>query len=92
MDRRDSRVLSDSEVERNWESFIGNGERCLPGDSDKCGDGGHARDARLAYPKGIAVAADGKVFIADGTNIRQVGASKTQFSFSLLTVPSDFPS
>ena len=75
LDRRDSRVLSDSEVERNWESFIGNGERCLPGDSDKCGDGGHARDARLAYPKGIAVAADGKVFIADGTNIRQVGGA-----------------
>ena len=41
-----------SEVENNWEPFIGNGQRCLPGESDSCGDGGQAKDARLSYPKG----------------------------------------
>ena len=40
-------------VESNWEPFIGNGQRCLPGESDNCGDGGKAKDARLSYPKGL---------------------------------------
>ena len=31
---------------------VGNGERCLPGDRDKCGDDGLAVNARLNYPKG----------------------------------------
>ena len=44
--------VSDKELELNSEPFIGNGERCLPGDSDGCGDGGKAINARLAYPKG----------------------------------------
>ena len=44
--------VADDELERNSEPFIGNGERCLPGDSDGCGDGGLATNARLAYPKG----------------------------------------
>ena len=39
-------------AENNWEPFIGNGQRCLPGESDNCGDGGKAKDARLSYPKG----------------------------------------
>ena len=42
-----------SDVENNWEPFIGNGQRCLPGESDNCGDGGKAKDARLSYPKGM---------------------------------------
>ena len=46
--------------------------RCLPGDSDACGNGGRAVEARLDYPKGVAVAVDGTVFIADGRNIRVV--------------------
>jgi len=41
-----------SDPDNNWETFIGSGERCLPGDESKCGDGGLGRDARLAYPKG----------------------------------------
>ena len=45
--------VEDSELEGNFESFIGNGDRCLPGDSDGCGDGGKAINARLAYPKGM---------------------------------------
>lgn len=59
-----------SDPERNWEPVIGSGERCLPGDEYDCGDGRPAREAKLAYPKGVAVAADGTVYIADGTNIR----------------------
>ena len=44
--------VPDSELEINSQPFIGNGERCLPGDSDGCGDGGKAINARLTYPKG----------------------------------------
>ena len=44
--------LGEAELASNWEPFIGNGERCLPGDPDHCGDGGKAENARLAYPKG----------------------------------------
>ena len=42
----------DFNLNENWEAFIGNGERCLPGDADLCGDGGRATNARLSYPKG----------------------------------------
>ena len=42
----------DIDAENNWEPFIGNGQRCLPGELDNCGDGGKARNARLSYPKG----------------------------------------
>ena len=45
--------VHDSDLDSNSEAFIGNGERCLPGDSDGCGDGGKAINARLAYPKGM---------------------------------------
>ncbi len=41
-----------SNPDHNWEPFVGSGERCLPGDEAHCGDGGLARDAKLAYPKG----------------------------------------
>lgn len=51
---------------------IGNGERCIPGDDTACGDEGPAKYARLAHPKGIAIAVDGTIYIADGTNIRAV--------------------
>ena len=61
-----------SELDTNWDTFIGTGARCLPGDVDRCGDGGKAANARLAYPKGMAVAPDGKTFLADGSNIRMV--------------------
>lgn len=61
-----------NDPERNWEPIIGSGERCLPGDEFNCGDGGLAREAKLAYPKGVTVAADGTVYFADGTNIRAV--------------------
>jgi len=61
-----------SDPDRNWETVVGSGERCLPGDEAHCGDGALARDAKLAYPKGVAVSNDNVVYFADGTNIRMV--------------------
>ncbi|XP_034250662.1 teneurin-m isoform X4 [Thrips palmi] len=61
-----------SDPDHNWEPAVGSGERCLPGDEAHCGDGALARDAKLAYPKGVAVAADNVLYFADGTNIRMV--------------------
>ncbi|XP_063233060.1 LOW QUALITY PROTEIN: teneurin-m [Bacillus rossius redtenbacheri] len=61
-----------SDPDRNWETAVGSGERCLPGDEAHCGDGALARDAKLAYPKGVAVSADNVLYFADGTNIRMV--------------------
>ena len=51
---------------------VGNGDKCIPGDENLCGDGGPALEASLAYPKGLAINADGMIYIADGTNIRAV--------------------
>lgn len=61
-----------TDPEHNWETVVGSGERCLPGDEAHCGDGALARDAKLAYPKGVAVSIDNILYFADGTNIRMV--------------------
>ncbi|XP_044730762.1 teneurin-m isoform X2 [Chrysoperla carnea] len=61
-----------SDPDHNWETVVGSGERCLPGDEAHCGDGALARDAKLAYPKGVAVSADNVLYFADGTNIRMI--------------------
>ncbi|XP_034187283.2 teneurin transmembrane protein Ten-m isoform X3 [Osmia lignaria lignaria] len=61
-----------SDPDHNWETVVGSGERCLPGDEAHCGDGALARDAKLAYPKGVAISADNVLYFADGTNIRMV--------------------
>ncbi|XP_073841878.1 teneurin transmembrane protein Ten-m isoform X2 [Musca autumnalis] len=61
-----------SQPEKNWEPIVGSGERCLPGDEAHCGDGALAKDAKLAYPKGIAISSDNVLYFADGTNIRMV--------------------
>ena len=61
-----------TDIENNFEVVVGSGIRCLPGDGDSCGDGGQAKDARLFYPKGIAISADRKLYLADGTTIRVV--------------------
>ncbi|XP_055317051.1 teneurin-m isoform X2 [Sitodiplosis mosellana] len=58
--------------EHNWEPVVGSGERCLPADEAHCGDGRLASEAKLAYPKGIAIASDNTLYFADGTNIRMV--------------------
>ncbi|UYV62055.1 TENM2 [Cordylochernes scorpioides] len=60
------------DVRDNIEPVVGSGAKCLPGDKLMCGDGRPAREARLAYPKGIAVSASNEIYIADGTNIRMV--------------------
>ncbi|XP_014290946.3 teneurin-a isoform X3 [Halyomorpha halys] len=56
----------------NWEVAVGSGDRCIPGDETSCGDEGPALQAKLAHPKGLAIAADKTMYIADGTNIRSV--------------------
>lgn len=56
----------------NSEPVVGNGDRCVPGDESNCGDEGPADKAKLSHPKGLAIAADRTMYIADGTNIRAV--------------------
>lgn len=41
--------------EHNTVAVVGSAQRCLPGDRNKCGDGGYAIHARLTYPKGKLV-------------------------------------
>merc|ERR1719361_3328270 len=64
--------INPTDIDNNWERGIGNGIRCLPGDLDSCGDGGHAKEARLSYPKGLAISSDNIIYFADGTDIRMV--------------------
>ena len=45
-------TIDPDDIETNFEPVIGSGSRCLPGDPDQCGDGGHAKVAKLTYPKG----------------------------------------
>src|SRR5699024_7576993 len=63
---------SPADPRNNLEVFVGTGVKCLPGDRSACGDGRSARDAKLSYPKGIAISPTGELYIADGTNIRLV--------------------
>ncbi|GFU07605.1 teneurin-m [Nephila pilipes] len=63
------------DIKNNIEIVVGSGGKCLPGDKMLCGDGRKARDAKLAYPKGLAISAYGEIYIADGTNIRMVDRS-----------------
>ena len=43
-------VVNDPRI--NAEVVAGSGERCVPGDADKCGDDGPAIRAKLTHPKG----------------------------------------
>ncbi|KAK6619588.1 hypothetical protein RUM43_012345 [Polyplax serrata] len=56
----------------NGDVVVGSGERCVPGDQSNCGDFGPAKQAKLAHPKGLVIASDRTMYIADGTNIRAV--------------------
>ncbi len=51
-------------------TVAGTGERCPwdIGGADHCGDGGPALQARLSDPRGIALAPDGRLYIADAGN------------------------
>jgi len=54
----------------NWKPVVGTGERCVPGVSQDCGDGGPALEARLDYPKSVAISVDRTMYISDGRHIR----------------------
>ncbi|KAA0186935.1 hypothetical protein HAZT_HAZT008617 [Hyalella azteca] len=69
------RVLSLDDITdpaTNYEDVAGNGARCIPGDEHRCGDDGPAILARLYHPKGLAIAPDKTLYIADGPNLRVV--------------------
>ena len=63
-----------TDVDHNWRLLAGSGQRCLPGDEAGCGDGGPAAQARLIYPKGMAVTSEGHIYFADGTTVRLLDA------------------
>ncbi|CAO1418145.1 unnamed protein product [Diamesa hyperborea] len=65
-------LMNVTDPANNLEAVVGSGQRCIPGDEENCGDGGLAKNARLSHPKGITIAADKTMYIADGTNIRAV--------------------
>ncbi|GAB6032657.1 hypothetical protein CHUAL_011535 [Chamberlinius hualienensis] len=56
----------------DMEVVVGSGDRCVVGDHHACGDGGPAKEARLAFPKGMTISSDGTLYFADGTNVRMV--------------------
>ncbi|MDF0645082.1 MAG: hypothetical protein P0111_13710 [Nitrospira sp.] len=62
---------SDNHLIRRWDRMTGRLDRVAGvGVAAYGGDGGSALDASLNYPFGIAVAADGRLFIADTFNHR----------------------
>lgn len=40
------------DLTQNFEVIAGTGDQCMPGDLERCGDGGLAIASRLHYPKG----------------------------------------
>jgi len=63
------------ELTENYELVAGNGQQCIPGDIDQCGDGSLATNARLYYPKGNKISPSPSVccwrifyFLADYCN------------------------
>lgn len=67
-----SSSTSQAGLDNNFEVVVGSGEPCLPADPDMCGDGRPALEARLVFPKGVAVSPDRILYFADGTTIRYV--------------------
>ena len=67
-----SSASSTAGLENNYEVVVGSGEPCLPADPEMCGDGRPALEARLVFPKGVAVSPDRVLYFADGTAIRYV--------------------
>lgn len=59
-------------LENNFEVVVGSGEPCIPADPEMCGDGRPALEARLVFPKGVAVSPERVLYFADGTAIRYV--------------------
>ncbi|XP_077984531.1 teneurin-3-like [Glandiceps talaboti] len=65
-------TLSPSDITNNKQLVAGTGSQCLPLDSNNCGDGGQAREAKLLGPKGLTVSQDGTIYFVDGFVIRQI--------------------
>ncbi|CAM1325684.1 TENM2 (predicted) [Pycnogonum litorale] len=59
----------------NYEVTAGSGHKCLPGDKDSCGDGRTALEAKLIYPKGLAISTDNTMYFADGPAIRSIDSN-----------------
>ncbi len=59
-------------------TVAGTGEPCTPAVA-ACGDGGTASTAQLSSPRGLALAADGTLYVADsGTNrVRRISSAGT---------------
>ncbi|RUS82250.1 hypothetical protein EGW08_009988 [Elysia chlorotica] len=74
MERKIKRVRNMGPVPdlaRNFDLVAGTGDICTPSE-DRCGDGGLAVNAKLSYPKGIAIDKDGIIYFADGSNVRKI--------------------
>merc|ERR1740128_1095554 len=69
---RVGRLENVDKPEENLHIIAGTGEKCTPGDREKCGDGGPARQAKLTFPKGIAVSLDKTIYITDGKQLRRI--------------------
>ena len=66
-------TLSESATpEDNFKVVVGNGELCTNTGDDSCGDGEYSEDARLVYPKGMAVTVDNELIFVDGNTIRML--------------------
>ena len=64
------------DVGREWYPVAGNGKSCTK--VRRCGDGGFAVDAKLTYPKGVAVTFSLEsplLYFADGRDLRAIDLS-----------------
>ncbi|XP_040569424.1 teneurin-m [Lepeophtheirus salmonis] len=55
---------------QNYELIAGNRKKCRS--VHHCGNGGHANESSLIYPKGIDIASDGTIYLADGRSLRRI--------------------
>ena len=62
------------DLKSNYIIVVGDGRTC--DETSKCGDGGPAELASLAFPKGITFRADRSMFLADGRKIRMISSDK----------------
>ena len=76
-------TLSDpATLEDNFEVVVGTGELCTNKDDDECGDGEDSSDARLVYPKGMAVTVDNELIFVDGTTVRMMDQDLRVFTIA----------
>ncbi len=63
------------DLKQNMEIIAGTGDQCVPGDRNKCGDGGPAKQAKLFYPKGNKAALN-KLYVFCQEKIQKVRGSE----------------